>query len=241
MNCKECSNVFNDKANIPQLLPKCGHTICAECVYSLFGSGQVSCPECKTVNFAELPVDFPRNQTLLDLNKGTNSISNVSKPTEKKVLVEDLISIDEAILQHLNSNTILEHKSGKYGSGLADPEICKIHLKEYEAYCMEDRSLLCVQCLLERKHNNHKVYNIEDSYTKTKANLGKRITEFEEQNGFLLENFKNGLDGVLEEITKQYKTGKEKVELQFNELVEVIYKRKKEVLAQLKYVKQFGL
>ena len=64
MNCGFCKKQYNSEVNWPRLLVKCGHSLCEKCLQSTFINGSIVCPDCKTINYAEVYSDFPKNLAL---------------------------------------------------------------------------------------------------------------------------------------------------------------------------------
>ena len=237
MNCKSCSLNFNNNLNLPRFLPKCGHTICNKCVMAIFDAGELVCPECQTISFAELVSDFPKNQTVLDFIDKAEAIGSLSEPTEERGIPNDLVSIEGSFLNDLNTQLTSnknEDKKNKYDCSSHSENKCIVHRKQFEAFCIDDKQLLCVQCLLEKQHNNHTAYDIDTGFDKANSRFIKKKDEYESKNAFLFENYKDNLNGILDEITNQFKFSSSKVDIMFNELIDIISKRKKEVLSELR-------
>lgn len=42
---------------------------------------------------------------------------------------------------------------------------CQMHSKLIEAYCVDDKSLMCISCILNDNHKKHNLVSIDDAYT----------------------------------------------------------------------------
>lgn len=58
---------YNTNKKTPLLLPKCGHSMCKECIERRFQGGKIACIKCKRNNYAETISEFPKNLTILEL------------------------------------------------------------------------------------------------------------------------------------------------------------------------------
>lgn len=68
MDCPQCSNAFSEPRP-PRILPYCGHTLCQDCLKSLFTGREVICPICTTPSPSTDPTAFPLNLALIQLAK----------------------------------------------------------------------------------------------------------------------------------------------------------------------------
>ena len=235
MNCKQCNNQYNNFRNIPQLLPRCGHTVCSECLQSDFDSGRFRCYECNILNFAEIVEDFPKNQTILDYNSPLKSIKGFSDQTKKN-------NQRNNISEHLSSFKDDASNFGKFGVNFFSvdnfDDKCLFHKKPFEAFCMDEKTLLCVQCLIDKTHHSHKVSDIPKAYEKAKNLVFKKMEELDNKNEFISIGFPAKLGETVQDLNHQYKHAVDKVELQFKELKDIIKKREKEILNQLRLDKK---
>ena len=65
--------------------------------------------------------------------------------------MEDLSSSEKKV----SSNSRLE-KAGKFSSEIKN-EVCSLHFKKLEAYCLYDKQLLCIDCILSDDHKTTQV------------------------------------------------------------------------------------
>jgi len=131
---------------VPRLLIACGHSICAKCAKLLFTNGGIICPECATENFAQSVSHFPKNLALLEIKK--KSPKNKRPPGRMRL---ESIAVDPA-------------------------QVCSKHNKRIEAFCEKERELLCVTCILEDGHRQHKISSIQKAAEKEKSLIDKANT-----------------------------------------------------------------
>ena len=230
MNCKQCNNQDNNFRNVPQLLPRCGHTVCSECLQSSFALGRYRCPECNMVNFAEIVEEFPKNLTILDFvtpQKPSKGLSEqTKKPNGRNHLTYDVSSFKDDF-----------SGAGKFGLNFCSVENfdsrCVYHKKPFEAYCMDEKLLLCVQCLIDKTHKQHKVTDLATAFEKAKISVFKKMEELNDKNEFMTQAFPAKLGETMHDINERYRNAVDKVELQFKELKDIITQRQKEVVNQL--------
>ena len=235
MNCNSCGNTFDKEEHMPRLLIKCGHTLCSHCIGSRFEQGCIECMVCGTRNYAEFPNEFPSNLTLLDINENQLSSLSVSEQTKRNVLVAKSIDFDQSSIRDSEKNVIYSQK--KYlniEERLPATSCCAEHGKVYEAFCLNDKTLLCIQCLLEKKHDNHAIIETRAAFERARIEFSSRVDKIEVNGRCLLDNYKNELQTSLETLGQHHKDSVDLVEIQFGELLSLINKRKKEVLAKLK-------
>ena len=63
-----------------------------------------------------------------------------------------------ALLEN-NLNQIIFNEN--VSSSNQNKPLCKIHSKDIEAFCETDRTMLCVNCIIENSHKNHDLSSIE--------------------------------------------------------------------------------
>lgn len=235
MNCKQCALPYNNGKNVPQLLPRCGHTVCSACLQLDFASGRYKCLECSVVNFAEIIDDFPKNLTLLSISSPHKVSKNYSEPS-RKVIKRDNYSDNIS----LNRDDI--SSMGKCGINFFSVDnldnICLFHKKPIEAYCIDEKMLLCVQCLIDKTHHDHKVTDISKAYDKVKQTVYKRLDDFGDYSDVLSHGFSARINESVRDISTQYSHAIDKVGMQFRELKDIIARRQREVESALELVKK---
>ena len=80
----------------------------------------------------------------------------------------DVSKSDNDITKISNSN---HHNNNKNKSS----KLCGIHYKNIEVYCELDKSMLCVNCILESSHKNHTLTEINKVSSNIQINKLKRL------------------------------------------------------------------
>lgn len=82
--CKSCTADFDSKFHRPQILPKCGHSMCVSCINSSIGrTGKLVCPEDFTSYEDPALEDFPPNNAILMmLERSVKTCPEHGKPLE---------------------------------------------------------------------------------------------------------------------------------------------------------------
>jgi len=182
MNCPNCRIQYNSGANIPHLLPKCGHSICSSCLASTFKNSSITCIECKEINNAENLSIFPKNMALITVNKTPVNINSSITP------------------------------------------ICKIHGKKQEAFCQDDKILLCIDCILLDGHKQHEISAITASYNKANEVLNsylEKAKSIEEDLKIMLSD----IDAKRYDLHEKAKEKNSKITELFLEITNVIHER----------------
>ena len=85
-------------------------------------------------------------------------------------------------------------------------DICYIHNKKYECYCLDCNKHLCKDCLILREHISHNKYNIVEIKPNTKElNMLENTIKYYENKIYLLENEKVKKTKDLNNKLKDYK------------------------------------
>ena len=56
--------------------------------------------------------------------------------------------------------------------------LCSVHSKEIEAFCDDDKSMLCVNCIIENSHKNHNFSSIDKVFIRLQRLHKKRSLRF---------------------------------------------------------------
>lgn len=177
--------------------------------YLLFKCGHSICLSCLSQLFINKSVKCPECPTI------TTGDSLASFP--KNI----------ALLSYTNLN---QHVTkGQY--------LCKTHGKNQEAFCEDDKQLLCIDCILHSCHKSHEIKSINESYKKAKENifnkqqkslsieidLNKKLSELEEEKNELrnkLEEKNNIISDFFNEISKIIHDRESFLKSNLNQLVE---------------------
>lgn len=223
MNCGSCKALYNSVTRAPRLLVKCGHSVCGCCQITTFTKGCMICPECKQINYAEVYSDFPKNLALLNFNQQQKNTTNTSKTNLKPKLAKTSPGTHERNLT-VEELTIKYPLIKKIEPNKASSEMCLKHSKKYEAFCENERVLICIDCILNDGHKNHDMVSIQTAYQKevltSKQNLEKSIeTEYKINEGKLKAESK------IIDLRKKLKTNLKKLKTVFKEIKKYINSR----------------
>jgi len=58
-------------------------------------------------------------------------------------------------------------------------QLCKLHDKKVEAYCTQDRQLLCIDCILSETHKTHEIMSTQKASSAEKELLLEKALESE--------------------------------------------------------------
>ncbi|KAI4882762.1 hypothetical protein NFI96_017079 [Prochilodus magdalenae] len=185
LSCAICLQLYNDPVSLP-----CGHSYCMACVQTSQQSdlpgGMSRCPECRHEYSLE---NLLRNFKLSGIVEGYRmAMSGGGFKMGKSVVPCDqcLDGTEPAVKTCLHCETSLcqghlkkhqeRHRSKSHA--LVEPlpdhdhRKCPEHRKDLEFLCLEDRSFLCNECVIEGKHRDHEVQMFEAA----KSDL-KRVLE----------------------------------------------------------------
>ena len=76
-----------------------------------------------------------------------------------KCFICSVVTTTETIENLPKNMAILENKEKK---NITQKEsLCDLHSKEIEAFCDNDKTMLCVSCIIENNHKNHNLSSID--------------------------------------------------------------------------------
>ncbi|KAM3128756.1 hypothetical protein pb186bvf_019168 [Paramecium bursaria] len=145
LNCPRCEQPFDAYERTPQMLPKCGHSMCMKCLRQ---QTRIVCPE----DGLQQPLDlaaYPVNQTILKIISKSSLRNSQLDSTEVETL--------------RFSNNFLE--------ALDPSHTCLEHHKRIELVCLDDQYKICVSCALFGQHKHHNVRNLEEVVSEIQRNL----------------------------------------------------------------------
>ncbi len=160
MNCPNCLTPYNQGLNLPRILIGCGHTLCDYCISLLFDTAglTITCPECFTGSSIGSPSQFPKNIALLNMSESSRKMKS---PPEVPLPEHEL---NEFQLPQEGAATQEEEVTGELREGKTAAALCKVHHKKIEAFCVKDKSLLCIDCILADIHRAHKIESIPKAF-----------------------------------------------------------------------------
>jgi hypothetical protein len=78
-----------------------------------------------------------------------------------------------------------------------DEALCKLHMKSIEAFCQEDSTLVCIDCILSNEHKGHTLHAIDTA-------IDLQVTYIGEQNK-KTKTISTSLDKQKQEINEKLK------------------------------------
>uniref|UniRef100_A0A8C3QND8 TRI59 protein n=1 Tax=Cyanoderma ruficeps TaxID=181631 RepID=A0A8C3QND8_9PASS len=152
LTCAICCDIFCD----PRVLP-CSHTFCGPCLRDLLSSPPAgpgpSCPSCRAPVPAAGLEALPVNFAL------------------KAVIDKCWQQLDEAA----------GAGAGAAGAG-AEAGTCRAHPGQpLNVYCLQDRRLVCGQCLTIGKHRGHAIDDLHSAYRRAREASGRLLEELGER------------------------------------------------------------
>ncbi len=105
----------------------------------------------------------------------------------------------------------------------AEP-VCATHKKKLEAFCLDDRTLLCIDCILLDGHKAHDISPIAQASEKERAELQQEVdaaSKLEENLNLMLADISN----FRVELNDKANSKREKVTSVFKEITNVIHER----------------
>ena len=90
--------------------------------------------------------------------------------TETEIYIKCPNCDEETIINDINNlprniailESTFNHSNNKFSNlTRLNKILCKIHSKDIEAFCENDKTMLCVSCIIENGHKNHDLSSIE--------------------------------------------------------------------------------
>jgi len=188
MECPKCMTQFNSTSQIPLLLPQCGHSLCQNCISQIFSNNSIQCALCQKI---------------------TNNISDIS------VLPKNL-----ALLQVQKNQIVTPIENNNIAQGGKNDvvELCQIHNKKLEAFCMTDNSLLCIDCILLDGHKSHEIATIGDAAEKMRNLFTNQLSE-NQKTGLFLKSTLQNIDKHKEKLVEIHNERISKISAIFSEII----------------------
>lgn len=177
LRCKLCNGFFDTHSKVPRLLPRCGHSLCEDCLRTILDQGTAgACPEDGELLGEERRsiAHFPVNCTFFDLlvSKGRPPVRNLVIPTSHSMSSDsrgnllnesrrDESGSDFQIFRSSDEKTNPEpSKRGELrtrvvsAGSLAESGFCEAHQKKKKTVCLDDDclKLICSHCGLYGTH-----------------------------------------------------------------------------------------
>ncbi|XP_075701140.1 E3 ubiquitin/ISG15 ligase TRIM25-like [Rhinoderma darwinii] len=234
LTCSICLNIYADPVTL-----RCGHNFCRVCIDRVLDSQETSgvyvCPDCRG-EFLERP-ELQSNLKLCNIAEYFHS-TQPAQPEAEVFCSNCIESPVAAVICCLHCEVSLCDNHLKVHSKsqehvLMEPcsslrmRKCPSHLKALTYYCCDEKSCICVSCLLNGGHRDHKVININEAFKKKIDKLrciletGASMREEVEQNIQNLQMHKQSTSAKMASST-------EKVDVTFKEIkrqLDVLEKR----------------
>eukprot|EP00357_Protocruzia_adherens_P030869 CAMPEP_0115012512 /NCGR_PEP_ID=MMETSP0216-20121206/24783_1 /TAXON_ID=223996 /ORGANISM="Protocruzia adherens, Strain Boccale" /LENGTH=1414 /DNA_ID=CAMNT_0002381587 /DNA_START=141 /DNA_END=4385 /DNA_ORIENTATION=- len=199
MDCKSCHSGFDSGVHTPHILIKCGHSICESCLDEKYSDGKITCPNCQTVNTVSSIEGFPVNMALVDMRvtEVMKDISNAENlPTNRKENYDNSST-------NGNTNKSISQHNADIGDHFEYCETsCNLHGKMLEAFCREEMTLLCIDCILSSAHRSHEMSSISDaakSYRNSYFNTSTNVVTLQDK----AESMKTRIHAIMKSLTQQ--------------------------------------
>eukprot|EP00826_Nyctotherus_ovalis_P015900 TRINITY_DN14560_c0_g2_i3.p1 TRINITY_DN14560_c0_g2~~TRINITY_DN14560_c0_g2_i3.p1 ORF type:complete len:449 (+),score=127.56 TRINITY_DN14560_c0_g2_i3:268-1614(+) len=101
---------------------------------------------------------------------------------------------------------------------------CEVHRKEVEAYCMDDLTLLCIDCILVDGHKSHDISPIPQAYDKEKDKLRLNVESADKAEEKLC-SMLSEVESFRAELNSKANEKKENVDSIFREIARVVCER----------------
>jgi predicted RNase H-like nuclease (RuvC/YqgF family) len=110
--------------------------------------------------------------------------------------------------------------------------MCVKHGKKVEAFCEDDKLLMCINCILKDDHKTHNFLNIETAYQKCIDECTNNMKKITERKSSLHDN-KIIISMTLGKLNKDKETVTKEATSLFDEIISKIISRKKHVIDSL--------
>ncbi|KAL4437683.1 hypothetical protein ABPG74_012358 [Tetrahymena malaccensis] len=96
-------------------------------------------------------------------NIGRFSLSNLTNGVANSGSTSNSNGQLKSVQVQLIAENISDLKRDNSSSNLNNQNTCSNHFKQYEAFCLQDKQFLCIQCIIDANstHKNHKIETIE--------------------------------------------------------------------------------
>mmetsp|Transcript_30083 Transcript_30083/g.53338 ORF Transcript_30083/g.53338 Transcript_30083/m.53338 type:complete len:490 (+) Transcript_30083:15-1484(+) len=160
MECPVCLNNWEEHEFTPLLLI-CGHSLCAQCVFSLISGSSLACPSCYQQHAFE--TSKKPEEDLADYKR------RCIRTMTRNMTLLSLISSRPSLVQPQPKKAT---SGRKYSKGQRCPDHHELIV------CFTDRpfSYLCLQCIEEVKHMNLQIKPIPEVVDQLQANIKTTLT-----------------------------------------------------------------
>ncbi|NXS79234.1 TRI59 protein, partial [Erpornis zantholeuca] len=206
LTCAICYDIFED----PRVLP-CSHTFCRPCLQDLLqpseefpGGRCLSCPSCRAV--LAVPEAGPE---ALPINFAL-----------------------KAVIEKWQQEEPARAAPGA-GAG-AEAETCRAHPRQpLNIYCLQDKQLVCGQCLTIGKHRGHPIDDLQSAYRKAREASGKLLEELTDKSRSRVLSCSERLQQQKAQCQSALQSDREAVLQYFKELGDALEHKKEALLSAL--------
>lgn len=208
LTCAICYDIFEE----PRVLP-CSHTFCRVCLQDLvqpsdeFPSGKcLSCPTCMAL--VAVPAAGPK---ALPINFALKAVIEKWRQEERA-------------------------RAGAGAGARAEPEAgtCRAHPGQpLNIYCLQDRQLVCGQCLTIGKHRGHPIDDLQSAYRKAREASGKLLEELMDKSRSEVFSCSERLQQQKAQCRSTLQSDREAVLQYFKELGDALEHKKEALLSAL--------
>lgn len=134
------------------------------------------------------------------------------------------LNIENSSNNNTNTTSLKKKETQKW--------ICQIHSKDLEAFCENDKEMLCVSCIIDNGHKNHDLSSIDKAVQKEKA---KFLDDFEklEETEIYINSLLTDNEIVGNKMKESYETNLSNLNIFYDEIISAINDRKNVLKARL--------
>jgi hypothetical protein len=115
----------------------------------------------------------------------------------------------------------------------ANKETCNVHKRKIEAYCFKDNEFMCLTCLIENKHRNHEISDIENGFVLGCRDIEDKLSLFGGKGKLNCELLNNKASDNMKAIDADFYYATKKVDMFFTETINSINERRTEIINRL--------
>lgn len=112
-------------------------------------------------------------------------------------------------------------------------EQCPKHNRSLEAYCFKSAKFLCLNCIIENRHTNKDVLEIEDAFLRANFELNQEISKLYHEKMSKYKQIAQKTEETKNYLLENFKYASKKVELFFAEITNLIQQTKQDIIQDL--------
>lgn len=125
------------------------------------------------------------------------------------------------------------HKTETITEGITFNEMCPLHNKEYEMFCVDEVKLYCSECKKEKNHVTHKLIKITDIQKDNEIFSTRKVRTLFKDSLRWENKLENDIITVLRNIQNMIIEKREEVKQTFDEEHKKLYEEEAKVLGEL--------